>query len=69
MIKLNPEVKDRINKSFEFIYSNNLNETELQAELTGLALFCIENFRSSLCITDIEHTQGYLRKRENNYEK
>lgn len=69
MTKLNNEIKSRIRSSFEFISGNNLNETELQAELTGLALFAIDNFKSSLTDVNPEETNIYYRKQENNYEK
>ena len=69
MTKLNREIKDRISSAFEFISGNNLNETELQAELTGLALFTIDNFKSSLADVNPDDTNIYYRKQENNYEK
>lgn len=69
MTKLNNEIKSRIRSSFEFISGNNLNETELQAELTGLALFTIDNFKSSLTDVNPEETNIYYRKQENNYGK
>jgi len=69
MTKLNREIKDRISNAFEFISGNNLNETELQAELTGLALFTIDNFKSSLADVNPEESNIYYRKQENNYEK
>ena len=70
MTKLNHEIKSRIRSSFEFISGNNLNETELQAELTGLALFTIDNFKSSLADVNPEESNIYYRKQpENNYEK
>lgn len=69
MTKLNNEIKSRIRSSFEFISGNNLNETELKAELTGLALFTIDNFKSSLADVNPEETNIYYRKQENNYEK
>ena len=70
MTKLNNEIKSRIRSSFEFISGNNLNETELQAELTGLALFTIDNFSRSLAVVDADDSNKYYRKQqENNYEK
>lgn len=69
MTKLNNEIKSRIRSSFEFISGNNLNETELQAELTGLTIFAIDNFKSSLTDVNPEETNIYYRKQENNYEK
>ena len=70
MTKLNHEIKSRIRSSFEFISGNNLNETELQAELTGLALFTIDNFKSSLADVSPEESNIYYRRQpENNYEK
>lgn len=69
-MKLNNEIKDRINSSFQFISGNNLNETELQAELTGLVLFCLNNHKNSLSMIDAYETNNYYRKQsENNYEK
>ena len=70
MTRLNHEIKSRIRSSFEFISGNNLNETELQAELTGLALFTIDNYTRSILVIDAEGTNNYYRKQpENNYEK
>lgn len=70
MTKLNKETKDRISSAYEFIKGNNLNDLELQAELTGLVIFSIDNYRESLSIIDGNETNNYYRKQtENNYEK
>ena len=70
MIKLTNGTKERINKAVQFISGNRLNETELHAELTGIAIHSIECFKNDMCIIDDSLNGVYLRKQsENNYEK
>lgn len=73
MTTINPEIKRRISQSKEFISGNNLSETELQAELTGLVLFTLLNQTNDMNHSE-EGTNNYLRKNtenntKNNYEK
>lgn len=70
MTKLNNSAKDRISKAVKFITSNRLTETELHAELTGIAIHSVECFKNDMCIIDDSLNGIYLRKQsENNYKK
>ncbi len=70
MIKLNDKTKDRITAAVKFITSNRLTEAELHAEITGVAIHTIDEFKNELCIIDGENEVIYYRKlNENNYEK